>query len=173
MQHVTTTSKGMTVTKICEVIASVIGEYIDRDPATVEQKALIEKDLGVDAFLKAEIFSELENRLEVNLDDAAFHTSTTPIKLAHAIFDALRREDREDALQIFREGYHEVCQLPVTNIVLGKSLYFDLGLDSISMMEIAEAIEERYCLSINIQEFCRREKVDNVVNYLKLLIKNA
>ena len=57
MQHVTTTSKCMSVTKICEVIVSVIGEYIDRDPATVEQKALIEKDLGVDAFLKAEIFS--------------------------------------------------------------------------------------------------------------------
>ena len=134
---------------------------------------LIEKDLGVDAFLKAEIFSELENRLEVNLDEAAFHTSTTPIKLAHAIFDALRREDREDALRIFREGYREACQLPVANITLGKSLYFDLGLDSISMMEIAEAIEERYCLSIDIQEFCRREKVDSVVNYLKQLIKNA
>jgi len=74
---------------------------------------------------------------------------------------------KHEILTGLAEVVHEITSIPVSSVELGKSFSGDLDIDSLSMVEVVVAAEERFGVKIPDSELKNLKTVDDAVAYIE------
>lgn len=77
--------------------------------------------------------------------------------------------DREEALDVLRELLREIAGVAGENVAEDKSFADDLDVDSLSMVELVTAAEERFDVRIPDEVFAELKTVKDVLDHLERL----
>ena len=74
---------------------------------------------------------------------------------------------QQEILDALAEIVHEVTGIPIREVEPGKSFIKDLDIDSLSMVEIATAAEDRFGVSIPDESLGQLKTVADAVAYIE------
>ena len=73
---------------------------------------------------------------------------------------------QEEIVEGLAEIVNEIAGIPVEDVQLDKSFTDDLDVDSLSMVEVAMAAEEKFGVKIPDEELPKLKTVGDAVNYI-------
>jgi acyl carrier protein len=79
--------------EIAEKIKAILGELLEIDPATIESSTKLEDDLGADSLLYLELFEELKDELNLDLDlhDIGKYATRHPVSTVGEVTELVTR----------------------------------------------------------------------------------